>query len=1061
MLSALEGTWLYPEYLTSADFLFRMALRALLIHEQHSADLMHAIVRRSFLNTAIPSSSLYYEEAVDALTHAPRHHFTYHQSLWLGLVHLSRPDVDIRCRALRVLQTSHLVNCSPSTIARIQSMIRSTAPNVYFQAQQQVSSLLAAANPEAACGVLAECTLRLPQNRDGQERHALLSLEAWIPSIPVLSERDSLSLDGYGALHNLFSLTVRYGESHADALQLLWSTLVADERASYCKPVVDFLLQEAAARANPAFVSFARKIVAYLSRTPLGPTIFDHLCSTLKPDAMLVVTNPKPNVPPGEDAYFVENLEGLLPIPKARQHLSVAELAVAYMSDSVPEAPWEHDDQLPTLLHVMVTLVDHKTLYVRSQMRRYLFQILRSWCIGYFHSPEHLEASEDVFRTIDQMEENPDFFWSQSTKTPAEVAAKLSHLCESIVGLMRPIHPDIRRRWAEIAVMWGNRCPVRDSACRSLQIFRALSVDGQPHMATDMMERLSSTISDVSNTDTKFAKEILLSLIRYSKSSSISGPAKAALFWCATACLSTAVEAEFALAVQFMDAVLDILDVKDPSIAELLRTNKPLDWEGAELCVERLVYLGLRSSETAEPTYALLSRIAETAGHDVVESNDSRLRYLYTACLPIALRSIEDGITDGKLVQLASSIAMLAEDENRLDISRIMTSVAKTRFKRKEDFLRQAASALRDNYWGEFSTEIMTILLGCVLNSEIWMRTKALQMLKALMQNIDSRNPFQLAGSELLLPLLRLLSGDMASQAMEVLDTPMIITGGPSASHVVRMSIHGLSSAEAASEVAIFGTPGPSGWCIAALDNQTRSCRRNVMAVVTSSLSLAKHPSGTMSTIFFAREEEPHPSRSEVDVAVHRSQPSADTISLGELVNTLHDLSNFFQSDVPVQPVRAIPASNQDDAARRVAAILSRSLARANKQDSDPAGDPADTSTAWTIPPTPFVDLFSSPTSYNPSDELRRNFMRTAEESDGEEDAVRSDAAYDHGSYHSSQDTTRSLGRKVRDNSVDWDSDELEASFTMETPNGPGRKNSMRRVKELLSPRRSPKQERR
>jgi hypothetical protein len=52
----------------------------------------------------------------------------------------------------------------------------------------------------------------------------------------------------------------------------------------------------------------------------------------------------------------------------------------------------------------------------------------------------------------------------------------------------------------------------------------------------------------------------------------------------------------------------------------------------------------------------------------------------------------------------------------------------------------------------------MTILLGCVLNSEIWMRTKALQMLKALMQNIDSRNPFQLAGSELLLPLLRLLS---------------------------------------------------------------------------------------------------------------------------------------------------------------------------------------------------------------------------------------------------------------------------------------------------------------
>jgi len=1045
-----------------------MALRAVLTHEQHNADLMHAIVRRSFVNTAIPSSSLYYEEVVDALTSAPHHHFTYYQSLWLGLVHLSRPDVDVRCKALRILQASHLVNCSPPTIARIQSMIRSTAPNVYFQAQQQVSSLLATANPEAACGVLAECTLRLPQNRDGQERHALLALEAWIPSVPILSEQGSLSIDGYGALHNLFSLTVRYGESHADALQLLWSTLVADNRASYCKPVVEFLLQEAAARANPAFVSFARKIVAYLSRTSLGPTLFDHLCSVLTPDAMLVVTNSKVNVPPGEDAHFVENLDSLLPIPKARQHLSIAELAVAYMSDSVPEAPWEHDDQLPTLLHVMVTLVDHKNLYVRSQMRRYLFQILRSWCIGYFHNPEHLEASEDVFRTIDQMEGDPDLFWSQSTKTPTEVAEKLSYLCESIISLMRPIHPGIQRSWAETAVMWGNRCPVRDSACRSLQIFRALSVEGQPHMAIDMMERLSSTISDVSNIDTKFAKEILLSLIRFSKSPSMSSPTKAALFWCASACLSTAVEAEFALAIQFMNTVLDILDVKDPSVIELLRTNKPLDWGDTELCMERLVYFGLRSSETAEATYALLSRIAETAGHDVVESNDSRLRYLYTACLPMALRSIEDGITDVKLMQLSTSIAMLAEDENRLDISRIMTSVAKNRFKRKEDFLRQAASALRDNYWGEFSTEIMTILMGCVLNSEGWMRTKALQLLKALMQNIDLRNPFQLAGSELLLPLLRLLSTDMASQAMEVLDTPMIITGGPSASHVVRMSIHGLSSAEAASEVVIFGTPGPSGWCIAASDDQTKACRKNVVAVVTSSLSLVKHPSGTMSTIFFAREDQP--SRSEADIVVHRSQPSTDTISLGELVNTLHDLSNFFQSDVPIQPARAMPANDQDDAARRVAVILSRSLARANKQDLfDPSGGSADTSASWAIPPTPFVDLFSSPTSYNPTDELHRNFMRTAEESDGEVDAVRSDVAYDHGSHHPPHNaTSRSFGGNVRDSSVEWDSDEEpEISFAVEAPPNkpergtPGRRNSVRRVKELLSPRRSYKQERR
>jgi hypothetical protein len=468
---------------------------------------------------------------------------------------------------------------------------------------------------------------------------------------------------------------------------------------------------------------------------------------------------------------------------------------------------------------------------------------------------------------------------------------------------------------------------------------------------------------------------------------------------------------------------------------------------------------------------------------------------LYTAILPAALRSIEDGYSDHVVIRLAESIAQLAENEGRHDVSRIMASVAKNRFKRKEDFLRQAASALRENFWKEHATEIMTTLLGCLLNDEKWIRTKSLQILKAVLHNIDSRNPFHLAGSQLLLPLLRLLSGELATQAMEVLDTPMLIKGGPSAAKVVRMSMFGLLPAEPAAEVVVFGSPSASGWCIANTEEQVAICRRNLSAVALSSAKLTQVPLKRR-TILFAPEPEsedlprlPAPSEPamvsesqlELQTQNHRTQPSDDNVSLGELVNTLHDLSTFFQSDIPTQPPpRAMFQTDHGDPALRVAAILSRSLARPTVTDTyhhSYQATPA-LGAGWPAPPTPFVGLFDAP-AVTASEALRRNFMRTAEEDEDEDD--QSDAAHDDDhdliSYDPSREasTARDMNSPHRArptghaSTEDWESEdeELEASFVMETPSTSShshapssswsipRRNS---IKRLLSPRRSPKE---
>jgi hypothetical protein len=142
--------------------LCRKALRALLTHEKSDLQLTDAIVRHSFVNPAARSSLWFYFEVIDVLVHGSRHHLNFQQSLWLPLVHLGQRDVEIRCKALRALEATHLSSCPPATIARLHVAVRNSAPNIWAQGQLEVSQILATNHPHASPAILGECTLRLP-----------------------------------------------------------------------------------------------------------------------------------------------------------------------------------------------------------------------------------------------------------------------------------------------------------------------------------------------------------------------------------------------------------------------------------------------------------------------------------------------------------------------------------------------------------------------------------------------------------------------------------------------------------------------------------------------------------------------------------------------------------------------------------------------------------------------------------------------------------------------------------------------------------------------------------
>jgi hypothetical protein len=292
---------------------------------------------------------------------------------------------------------------------------------------------------------------------------------------------------------------------------------------------------------------------------------------------------------------------------------------------------------------------------------------------------------------------------------------------------------------------------------------------------------------------------------------------------------------------------------------------------------------------------------------------------------------------DNSMKDVAEAISILAAGEKRHSIHKIMTSFSKGHFRTRDDFLRQSVASLREHYGAHHWAEIVTLLLGLVLNEERLLRVHAMQVLKVLFQHRETRNPVEPLGSELLMPLLRLLESDLAPQALDVLEEPMAMSGrGPAAKHVLRMSMHLSSSFQLSdpdSIPTVFGIPEESGWCIAQADELREICRANVMAVFDT-CSMPTRPSRV--------DFEP-----ELEALASLKTPLAD--SVGGLVKNLHELTNIYNGDVPARrpsiPTRQLEA--------RVAAILAKSIAPDSISD---------------IPQTPFIDVFRVSASHDADD---------------------------------------------------------------------------------------------
>jgi Cell morphogenesis C-terminal len=573
----------------------------------------------------------------------------------------------------------------------------------------------------------------------------------------------------------------------------------------------------------------------------------------------------------------------------------------------------------------------------------------------------------------------------------------MDRLCREILSLLIPLYPQLRQSWGELALAWGCDCAIRGIAFRSLQLFRALMPKINRLQLANMIGRISGTVSSATDESLQsFTREVLITYAGLVKSN-LDPDLLPPLFWCACACLSTTVEQEFLTVLQLLEALLTKLDLDDAKTVDALISYRPTNWGGPEPTLQPLIMQGLRSFSTCDLSLTLLGRLAKIDDAELIDPSGGRVREMFTVLLPWCLNKMDGGTTDVDITTLAIDIAQLAELEGRHSISKLMKSFSKGIIRTRDDLLRQGVSCIREH--SQDPTVPVTLLLGLVLNSRKWIQIKTMEILKTLFQNPLSRTP--IARSELLDPLLRLLTTDLAPQALEVLDEPLTIAGGPNPAQG-----QALVSPSGQGAKTVFGIPTESGWAVPMPEERIQICRSNILAVYDTC-----KPNNRPSMITFEPETRNL-------LATQSFFPVQNPTSLGDLVSTLNDLNNFFQKDDVLLKPNGTTGLERADSKRRVAEIVSRSLGRspmARTASSDWATSQIfRDSMADTIPDggnTPFIGLFSvsnsaETASITPStsiESMNNNFL--CDPDGGENDSLEEHAnMYGNGTFYHALD---------------------------------------------------------
>jgi hypothetical protein len=585
-------------------------------------------------------------------------------------------------------------------------------------------------------------------------------------------------------------------------------------------------------------------------------------------------------------------------------------------------------EHIPLLLQVILVLWDHYTPVVQDQAREMLVHLIHEVVISKIEDGTtniDKRSIEDFVESVRQRDGK--VVWNYDDKngkdtddTSSKVPESMEYVAGEVLKFFSLAYPGLREAWGRVALNWATSCPVRHLACRSFQLFRCILSSLDQQMLSDMLARLSNTISDEESDIQTFSMEILTTLRAIIEALApkdlIQYPQ---LFWTTCACLDTIHEGEFMESLLMLDRFLDKLDLGDPAILQILDDSCPDRWEGKFEGLAQLTFKGIRSSICLDRSLRILERLVVLPSSRIV-GDDSRLVFTVLANLPRFLRSFDSTFKDPSVRASADLLARIAQEQYQCTaLSEALTAFALRRYRLNKDFLAQTVSAIRNAFFPTHEFGSLVFLLGLLMNKMDWMKINTMEVLCVVLPEIDMRKPDMVSrGANLIAPLLRLLQSEFCPQALQVLDFLLNVnmTSMPTAfeKQHMRMSMAGSHSSRGYKKQfektqSLYGIPEDSGWSIPMPAIHSHLTRANVHAVfyTCGNLQDGDIPDTATPKIEFRGEEFPFSPLSDYRTATMTSEDTRGDSHIGELVMKLDSLDDFFEDDDDAETLTDLP----------------------------------------------------------------------------------------------------------------------------------------------------------
>ncbi|CDO95547.1 unnamed protein product [Kluyveromyces dobzhanskii CBS 2104] len=715
-----------------------------------------------------------------------------------------------------------------SSYARIfKERLSNLSKTVYKSTAQEISNIFAELlSQEVRLKVFARMSEYFHLLPTELKQNVLVMFVPWVNKFALKSSDD---IDTFMIVNNTFALTIYSKNRFPMEVEQLWISLGKGNSFQNIHVVLEYIISTSINCRNPEFVRHAREIVLFMANVPGGMGVVDTLFHNLEPKHMIPTSKILHEEPENNNKYsFIADIWSILDYHGKDVVFSKAQLSMIFLVNLLIIPNESVKARLPLLLHVSVCLLDHHVPIIQDSASRILCGII------YGLEPGN-ENSEETVNFI----KNRQMLWAYENLTKesgARSPKSMDIMIRNIIGIFSEIDK-LQVDWQRISLKWATTCSVRHIACRSFQIFRSLLTFLDQEMLRDMLHRLSNTISDENPDIQGFAMQILMTL------NAITAELNAAnlidfpqLFWSVVACLNTIHEQEFIEVLSSLSKFVSKIDLDSPDTVQCLISTFPSNWEGKFDGLQQIVMIGLRSSNSWEISLQFLDRLNMLNDSQIIANKESRILYALLANLPRFLYALDTNDMNEEVVGGANCLISLCMASDEPSLSRIIDSMMKNKFRSKKDFMSQIVTFISSNFFPQYAPQALVFLLGLLFNDMDWVKIQTMQLLKHIFPLTDlSRPEFIGVGADFISPLLRLLLGELESDALEVLNTIPKVSGSKMDKDVLRISMGNKDAKKVYNKTAtLFGIPEESGWSIPMPALTAASTRHNVHAVFTT-----------------------------------------------------------------------------------------------------------------------------------------------------------------------------------------------------------------------------------